>query len=324
MTMIPDDDNLDDGSRSGSALASHSAGNASGASDLGGDDDAGGDGRAEASTFEKEARSMGWQPEDKWDGPAGKWIDAKTFVERGEQILPILRANNKKMREELLTRDKDLATLRESLENANKAIGALKKSYGEATKREVEIALADLREQFKQAREAGDVDLELKVKKNLDTLEGKAAKLEEENEEEDKGKKEDKKSEPISKEFLEWQSENKWFGNEVNADDKARTIALVKIGEKLREEGATVMGRPFMDKCMSILEEQEKGYSKPKSKVESGGGKGGGANGRPWDSLPKEAKAACHSDNDAFVGPGKMFKTVKEWEDHYANLYQEG
>jgi hypothetical protein len=319
MSMIPEDDN-----RSGSASALSSGGSASEASDSQETEGLDGDGRAEASQYEKDARAMGWQPEEDWDGPPGKWVDARTFVERGEQILPILRANNRKMKEELLTRDKDLATLRESLASANKAISALKKSYSEVTKREVEIALADLREQFKQAREVGDVDLELKVKKNLDTLEGKAAKLEEENEEEEKDdKKEDKKSEAVSPEFLEWQSKNKWFGNELNPDDKARTIALVKIGERLRKEGEPAIGLPFMDKCMEILEEQEKGYFKPKSKVESGGGKSGGGSGRLWDNLPKEAKSACYADSESFVGPGKMFKTVKEWEDHYANLYQE-
>jgi len=276
--------------------------------------------------IEKEARSMGWRPEEDWDGPPGKWLDAKTFVEKGEQILPILRANNKKMREELLTRDKDLATLRESLASANKAISALKKSYTEATKREVDIALADLREQFKQAREVGDVDLELKVKKNLDTLEAKANKLEEEQDEEPegKGKGETKPTGEMSPEFLDWQSRNKWFGNTLNPEDKARTAALVKIAERVRAEDTTLVGLPFMDKCMELLEEQERGYYKPKSKVEAGGGKGGRSSGRAWDDLPKEAKAACHADNETFVGTGKMFKTVKEWEDHYANLFKEG
>lgn len=281
-----------------------------------------GDGRAVAS-WEKEAKGMGWRPEEEWDGPDGKWIDAKTFVERGEQIMPILRANNRKMKEELLTRDKDLATLRESLANANKAIITLKKSYTESTKREVEIALADLREQYKGARQIGDTDLELKVQKDITNLEKKVETLDKEHEEEIEEKKDDTKPPELSPEFINWQKENRWFGNTLNPDDKARTVAFVKIGEQLRKEGAPEMGLDFMEKCMGILEEQERGFTKPKSKVESGGGKGGRGGGRVWDNLPKEAKAACHSDNETFVGPGKMFKTVKEWEDHYANLYQE-
>lgn len=295
-------------------------------SERGGDssEDLHGDGRAVAS-YEKEARAMGWRPESEWEGPDGKWIDAKTFIERGEQIMPILRANNRKMKEELLTSQRDLATLRENLVNANKAISALKKSYTESTKREVEMALADLREQFKGARQIGDTDLELKVKKDIDKLEGKVEELDKAHEEEDEDEKpkDDKKAPELSPEFISWQKENRWFGNTLNPDDIARTKALVKIGEDLRKEGATEMGLEFMTKCMELLEEQERGYTKPRSKVESGGGKGGGGSGRAWDSLPKEAKAACHSDSETFVGPGKMFKTVKEWEDHYAKLYQE-
>jgi len=283
-----------------------------------------GDGRAShAQEAERDARAMGWRPESEWDGPPGKWIDAKTFIERGEQIMPILRANNKKMREELLTRDKDLATLRDNLATANKAIAALRKGYTESTKREVELAIADLKEQYKDARAANDVDLELKVKDNLDKLTEKARKIGEEEGDETPIKETGKeKPEPLSPEYIKWQSENKWFGNEVNKDDKARSDALIKIAKRLRSEGDVTAGLPFMEKCMEILEEQERGYSRPKSKVESGGGKGGGS-GRAFDKLPADAKKVCHEDNDNFVGPGKMFKTVKEWEDHYANLYGE-
>lgn len=318
MTTInaPENDNA------GSALDLFSGDPASEASTSGEQDDTGGDGRADA---ERDARAMGWRPESEWDGPKGKWIDATTFIERGEQIMPILRANNKKMREELLTRDKEYNTLKESLATANKAIVALRKGYSESTKREVEIAIADLREQFKQAREAGDVDLELKVKENLDTLTAKAKEIKEDKEEtpepEDRSK---APSTELSPEFKDWQSKNKWFDNKVNKDDMARTAVLVQIGENLRKDGDTSIGISFMDKCMEILEEKEKGYSRPRSKVESSGNSRGGGGSRAFDNLPKDAKAICHEDNDTFVGPGKMFKTVKEWEDHYANLYGQG
>src|SRR5215831_7084498 len=271
-------------------------------------------GEQEAAQFEKEARAMGWQPEEEWDGPPGKWIDAKAFIERGEQILPILRANNKKMREELLTRDKDLATLRESLATANKAIVALRKGYNESTKREVEVAIADLKEQFKQAREVGDVDLELKVKENLDTLTARVKEIgkEEGNGETPPAGNDDRKPAELSPEYVEWQKKNRWFGNSINKDDKERTELLIKIGEQLRKDGEPLVGLPFMDKCMEILEERERGYSRQRSKVETGGESRKGGGGRAWDRLPKEAKAVCHEDNATFVGPGKMFKTVKE------------
>lgn len=317
MNMIPEDDDT------GSASALSSGEQASEASTHEAAEAANGDGRGGASDeIEKEARSMGWRPESEWDGPPNKWIDAKTFVERGDQIMPILRANNKKMREELLTKDKEFITLKESLAVARKAIDALRKSHNESTKREVELAIADLKERYRQAREVGDVDVELEIRENIDTLKEKAKKIGEEAEEEaPEGKEKQVKLDPA---FVQWKEENPWFENNVNKDDMERTKAIIKIAEGLREKGSPLVGRPFMDECMKILEEKEKGYSRPKSKVESGGGKGGGGGGRAFDKLPAEAKKICHEDNENFVGPGKMFKTVKEWEDHYATLYGDG
>jgi len=113
-------------------------------------------------------------------------------------------------------------------------------------------------------------------------------------------------------------------------ENRKRTRSLIRIGEDLREDGDTTVGRPFMDKCMDLLEKQDgKGNSKlpgkSTSKVESGslGGRDGNRGGRAFDNLPKEARDACHEDKDTFVGPGKMFKAMKEWEDHYAKLYSE-
>ena len=77
-----------------------------------------------------------------------------------------------------------------------------------------------------------------------------------------------------------------------------------------------------MDKCLKILEEQEGKGGRQVSKVEGGtNGTGQGTGG--FASLSKEARDACHEDNDTFVGPGKMFKTVKEWETHFYNKYKE-
>ena len=36
--------------------------------------------------FNYEARRKGWKPEAEYGGPQGSWVDAKTFVERGERF----------------------------------------------------------------------------------------------------------------------------------------------------------------------------------------------------------------------------------------------
>ena len=40
---------------------------------------------------EEKARGMGWAPKEEWRGDPEKWKDAKTFVERSENILPIVK-----------------------------------------------------------------------------------------------------------------------------------------------------------------------------------------------------------------------------------------
>ena len=274
----------------------------------------------QARDYEAEARDMGWVPQDDFHEAPEKWINAEEFVKRGENILPILRANNKKLRQESLTKDAAIATLQQSLANQGKAIKALQKGYSESTRKEVEAAKTALLEQLKAAKTAGDVDTEVEVQERLTELRDadRAAKKKDAEEETPQG------SEKLSKVFAEWNTQNPWFGDTSNLENRQKTRAIIKIGEELRAKGELSVGFEFMDKCVDLLTKQEKASPKATSKVEgSAGGRTAAKTGRAFDRLPKEAKETCHVDNDSFVGPGKMFKTIAEWEDHYASLYGE-
>lgn len=271
--------------------------------------------------YENEAREMGWQPQEKYKGDPGKWVDAQEFVERGEHILPILKANTNKLRSELLTRDQELAKLRTSVEASDKAIKAMRKHYQESQQREREQARSELIQQIKDAKLLGDVDSEVDLMEKLQALHEGVEKGEE-SETPTETKQGPKTGETqLSPEFLEWKQENPWFENTSNPEDMKRTRKLVRIAYDLRDDGDTTQGKAFFEKAVSVLNERE-GKGTRSSKVESGGVPSGGrTGGRTFDRLPKEAKDICHEDNNMFVGPGKMFKTVKEWEDHYASIY---
>lgn len=278
--------------------------------------------------FETSAREMGWVPKEEWKDDQNRWVDAKTFVERGEQILPILQANNRRLKKDLLTRDRELDSLKQSLEAAQKSIRALQKQYTETTQREVEKAKAELREQLINAREAGDTRAEFAIQDKLQDLTAAQTQAKEDHEDGQAGTQGTKQPE-FHPDFVAWQKENSWFGDTSNPENKKRTKAIIRIGEDLREDGDTTTGIAFMNKCLAELEKQEgkatqSQQTRTNSKVESGtpGARSGG--GRDFDKLPKEAKDICHADSERFVGPGKMFKTEKEWEDHYAKLYNEG
>ncbi len=267
-----------------------------------------------------QAKEMGWVPKEEYRGDQKNWRDAGEFVERGEHILPIVQATVKKLKAELLTRDSEVASLKKAVESSQVAIKALQKSYTESTAQQVAQARTELRAQLKAAKEVGDVDAELTILDKMDELKG-AVKESKELAVKEGDKREDKQA-GLDPEFIAWNEENDWFGDESDAANRKRTRALVNIGADLRDDGEKSTGRAFMDKCLKILEEREGKTGRQVSKVESGtNGTGQGSGG--FASLPKEARDACHEDNDTFVGPGKLFKTVKEWEAHFYNKYKE-
>lgn len=53
--------------------------------------------------FEAEAWEQGWRPETEFKGDKAKWVDAKTFVERTETVMPLLKKHNHKLMAEITT-----------------------------------------------------------------------------------------------------------------------------------------------------------------------------------------------------------------------------
>lgn len=278
--------------------------------------------------FEGEARDMGWVPEDKFRGPKGQWVDAKTFVEKGENILPIIRATRDKLREENLTKDRQIANLQKTVEDSQKAIRALQKAHTDETERRVNEAINDTKEKIKLARDAGDIDAELELQDALNDLKDTKSEIKVIENQEDKPKHPNATADSqFHPDFVRWQKENKWFGDMEDPENRKRTREIFRIGEDLRDEGNKTEGYDFYQECLEILEEREASRSgkqvqqKKVSKVEGSDNGARRTSGRAFDNLPKEAKEACHEDNDVFVGPGKKYKTVKEWEDEYAKIY---
>lgn len=273
--------------------------------------------------FESQAKEMGWVGKDQFRGDESKWIDAKEFVERGEAYLPIVRAQNKRMKQDLLTRDTEIASLKQTLDTVQKSVKSLEGHYTQALKKEVDQAKSELIGQIKVAREAGDTDLEFLLQDKLGDLreaQREAGKVEPEVKPANDGK------DALNPVFVAWNKENPWFADTSSAENRKRTKAFIRIGEDLREEGEKAEGADFLNRCLEELEKQEAGTNAPPtkratSKVEGGNSGGRGSSSRGFDSLPKEAKDACHSDNSRFVGDGKLFKTVKEWEDSFFDQY---
>ncbi len=281
----------------------------------------------------KTAREMGWTPQEKFKGNPEKWVDAQTYVDRADHILPILRADRDRLKRDLLTRDTEIGTLKQQMQTTNALVKDLTVQYDTRLQAELAAQRTRLKATIKEAIEDRDTDAELDAREQLEQL------TVAEREAQDRAKKNkdklttsttpvDDKGDPqpqLSADFMAWQKDNSWYGG-TGKEDRQRTKAIMRIAEDLRDEGETVQGREFMDLCLEKLEEAESstGSQRSPSKVESGNPRnnGGGQTGS-YASLPAAAKAACEEFAQDLVGEGKVYKTLPEFQKYYAKTYFE-
>lgn len=260
---------------------------------------------------EKEARSQGWVPKEEFRGPENAWVDAAEFVERGQKILPILQANNRRLmeeqRKEREKHQKELDELRQATEEFKK----FQKEAYERKTRELDSEIAKIREQKKQAIADGDGDLVVELDDRLDDL--KTQKQEAKTVNDTTPPKQDNQPQvdPALKNWLDNNSD--WFGKNRRATALANAIA-----EDVKDNNPGLSGVAFLEKLDEALSDDEdmaKLLGKQKRQSPVGGGSAG--QGRPasvkksYDNLPEDAKRAC----DKFVAQKLM--TREEYVSSY-------
>ena len=276
------------------------------------------------SDIEQTARDMGWRPQEEFRGEASKWVDAQTFVSRGENFLPILRADNKRLKDQVDAQAASLAETNRLLAASQEAIAELKEFHTADTARQVKDAKAGIIAQLKEVRDAGDVESEVRLQDELTDL--RAA---------ERAAAEKKPAaapaaapapaappaeDPV---FTAWKAANPWLA------EKPRLRALAMgIAEEVRSANPTLFGKPFFDKIDDEMKQYLDGPA-PTSKVTGGRPSGGGGGGgtprtRAFADLPAEAKEACDRQAKKLVGAGRAFKTVDEQRAHYVSHYFAG
>lgn len=239
--------------------------------------------------IEEKAISQGWVPEEQWKGDPEKWRPAKEFVERGENIIPILKDRLNKLEEEL-----QLAL------KVNKAeIEAVKKATLEQAKKDYEKQLADLRKQKFEAVQSGDVEEYTKIEQKEKTL---------------KQPEEVKPTEtPV---FTEWKSKNSWYNTDNDLTDWAEFVAA-----KIHKENPNMEERAFYESVASRVKAQfpDKFTNPNRDKAdmaEGGGAKPSGGKKKNWADLPDSAKSAYSRLSKKFEAKGRKLDKdtyVKEY-----------
>lgn len=274
---------------------------------------------------ESQARQLGWVPKEQFRGDPEKWVDAETFVRRGEEIMPILKHNNARLQAEVEALRGQLTEAQETIKASTEAIEALREYQTEATQLAVEKAKKELRAQIAAAREAGNVEEELELTEQLQEVRN----AERDVKAKDKGTGKPAAPAPAPAptqpaphpEWVAWQKENPWFGT-----DRRRTALMIAEAEELRADPANkgLVGRAFFDRAAENVD----AILNPRathSKVEDGQGSATPPAGKPgkkgYNDLPQEAKDMCERQAEKLVGKGRAFKDKAEWQAHYAREY---
>ena len=276
-----------------------------------------------STTIEQDAREIGWRPKEEFRGDPSKWVDAETFVTRGENFIPILRADREKLRGENNEIRAALTETQTLLKASQEAIAELKKYHTEDTARQVERVRREIVEQLKEARADNDVEGELKLQRELNKLETAQAAPEPAKPAPAAAP---AASAPVDPDFQAWSTENPWFATKP----RLRMLA-VGIAEEVKASEPSLKGKAFFER----ISEEMAQYLGPQEgrgtdKVAGGGRPSGGSSGGPgrraktYADLPADARAACDTYSSKLVGPGRVHKDLDSWRAQYAKDFFAG
>lgn len=235
-----------------------------------------------------EAKRFGWTDKEDFAGKPEHWVDAETFVKRSQEVMPILKAQNRALVKRL-----------DAMEREGKKAAEF---FSKSEQRAYERALTEIRAEQEAAVESGDVEAHRAASKKLDQLEKPEAL-----------KPDEITPEQRAEDLGDWGKANKWYATNAvmksYADAQAGFLAGKKGGYLDRADLDTVSEKvraKFEDEYPEAFGTGPK--PKPRSPVEGVQPGRGKSNGNAYADLPPEAKAMC----DKWVKNGQ----IKSREDY--------
>jgi len=249
-------------------------------------------------TVEEKAKAMGHVPLEEWKGDPDKWRPAEDFVERGENIIPIL-----KKRIDNMETDFKLALKA----NAREVEEAKKVAFDLATEKYNE-KLAALDNKEWEAFQDGDTEQYTKVKKERETLKAPVKPAE--------------KKEPVSNvEFEDWRKKEKWYQTD-NPDDeltKEADIQAIALRKKYPDKPLSEIFKLTTANVKKLHPDKFTNSRRNEpGAVEEDGGSTPHNGDKSFASLPASAKASFKRLEAQFKLKGRTYKKedyAKDWHD---------
>ena len=277
---------------------------------------------ADEQSVEQQAREQGWKPKEEYSGDASRWVDAPTYLKRGEELLPILKANDTKHRAEISGLRVEVMGLKEQLQASIESIEALKEFNSEAAKHAAKQERKALIAAVEAARKDGDVEAATQLSEQLEEHNDAIRTAEA------APKPAPKPATPApqadSPAYAKWKSDNPWFGT-----DDIKSDLAVAVSMRLRRSASTkdLPEEAFLRRVTEEVERVSGGNParRAESKTDSGrpsaGGAGGSGGTKTYEDLPREAKEACERFAKRLVGPGKTWTTAEAYRKHYIESF---
>ena len=122
--------------------------------------------------IEARAREMGWHPLAEYRGPPGKWKPAADFIARGENILPIVRDQNRRLTERVGKLEGEITSLRSTASEQLQIIKELRDMGQRANQAGYDRAMGEIKAKQRQAVESGDTKAYDQLVEQAEALEG--------------------------------------------------------------------------------------------------------------------------------------------------------
>lgn len=232
------------------------------------------------SEVEVKAMSMGWKPEDQWEGDPDQWVPAKEFVGR------------KSLFDKIEHQSKELKELRKSITD-------FRGHYEKVRETEYKRAMEDLKAQRKEALKNEDVKTVLEIDEEIETLESK-------------------KEEVVPKQtvqqgpspgFQKWIAENQWYVTESKMARIADGIGMDYVQTHPSASEQEVFD--FVTSEMRELYPTKLGGKKNVPQVDGGGNRQTSGKSGAVTKLPPEAEEVMNR----LVKAGAMTREeyIRDW-----------
>lgn len=269
----------------------------------------------EVPDIEARARAQGWRPKEEFKGDVSKWKDAQTYVEVGEQFMPVAIERNRALEDKFGRTEAELRAVRAELSEMKQTFNDYREFASNGEKRAYERAKQELLARRDVAVQHADTETFKQVEGELAELAKTIPTARVETTKPNGAGNGVQAPDPT---ITRWVEENTWFTSDKELNAFARNhdayLLEAKPGMSVSERLAAVKAKTkgeFPEKFDNPLRDA------PSTVAASNGGTPRKTNKRSYDNLPPEAKKACDKYVKQFAGDKKPF-TREEYVATYA------